>query len=93
MNHRKESDEQGVRLQDCCKSVSTKLPPRTSPFVQMADMESVVMVVTTAERRMTTMACQIPAWPTTHDSRKKIITPKMLSRHRIYNNTKQYSYF
>ena len=61
-------------------------PPRTSPFVQMADMESVVTVVTTPDRMMMTIAWPIPACPTTHDRRRKIMTPKMLSRHRICSN-------
>ena len=37
------------------------LPPFTSPLVQTADIDNVVKVVTTADKRMMTVAKPIPA--------------------------------
>lgn len=48
-------------------------------------MDNVVRVVTTADRSTMTVAKPIPAWPTTHESRKYSITPHMLRRQP--NNT------
>ena len=56
------------------------LPPFTSPLVQTADIDNVVKVVTTADKRMMTVAKPIPAWPTTQDSLKYSITPHMFRR-------------
>ncbi|CAN7943413.1 unnamed protein product, partial [Ixodes hexagonus] len=61
----------------------------------MADMESVVSIVTTEASRITAMArparsrrgsahSPIPACPTTQDRRRNSMTPQMLSRHRTY---------
>jgi len=70
----------------CCMR-SCVLPPFTSPFVQMADMDMVVRAVTVEERATMTVASPIPAWPVTHDSRRNNITPNMFNRHRTYNIT------
>ena len=58
------------------------LPPLTSPFVHTADMERVVTTVTSADNKIMTADQPIPAWPTTHVSRRNSITPQMFNRHR-----------
>ena len=58
----------------------TSLPPFTTPFVQIADIDTVVTVVTSADRSITMEARPMPAWPTTHDKRRYKITPQILSR-------------
>ena len=55
-------------------------PPLTSPWVQTANMDNVVRVVTTADKNTMTVAKPIPACPTTQESRKYSITPHMLRR-------------
>lgn len=59
------------------------LPPATSPFVLIADMEVVVITHTTAEMAMIRRVCPIPDCATTQDNRRKSITPQMLSKHGI----------
>lgn len=46
-------------------------------------MESVVTTQTTADIKIMMSDMPIPAWDTTHDSRRKSITPQMFSRHGI----------
>ena len=66
------------------------IPPLTSPFVHIADIDKAVIVVTTPDSRMTSTESPIPACPTTHDKRRNNITPHMLSRHRTYNQTQTF---
>ncbi len=53
----------------------------------MADIDNVVMTVTTVERRMMREARPIPAWPVTQLRRINNITPQILRRQRIWSNT------
>lgn len=64
--------------QDC----KSDLPPLTSPLVQIADMERVVIMVTAEDNRMMTVVKPIPACPVIQVRRKNNITPKMFSKHR-----------
>ena len=57
------------------------IPPFICPLVQMADMDIDVNVVTNAESKIITTDKPIPAWPTTHVSLKKSITPQIFSKH------------
>lgn len=66
------------------KGCRSDLPPLTSPLVQIADMETVVMVVTTEDSRMMTDVRPIPACPVIHVRRRNNITPKMFSKHRTW---------
>lgn len=59
------------------------IPPLTSPLVQMALIERVVMTQTTAEMSMMTRESPMPACETTHEMRRNSITPQMFSRHGI----------
>lgn len=56
-------------------------PPFTSPLVLIALRLSVVMTQTAADIPIMMMLCSMPACATTHDSRRKSITPHILSRH------------
>jgi len=62
----------------------------------MALVDKQVIKVTTVARRIIIVASPIPAWPTTHDNRKNIMTPKIFKRQRIYQKrkvkTKNYSF-
>ena len=55
-------------------------PPFTSPFVQIADMDNAVMVVTTVANNTTTLDNPIPAFATIHGIRKNKITPQIFRR-------------
>lgn len=66
------------------KDCRSDLPPLTSPLVQIADMETVVMVVTTEDSRIMTDVRPIPACPVIHVRRRNNITPKMFSKHRTW---------
>lgn len=72
----------------CSYSKEKYLPPFTSPFVQIADIETDVIKVTTTESKIITEVSPVPAWPTTHDNLKNNITPQMFRRHRTCNRKK-----
>ena len=52
-----------------------------NPLVQIADIDRVVMMVTTVESKMILVISRMPAWPTHQGIRKKIMTPQMFRRH------------
>lgn len=56
-------------------------PPFTSPLVLIALRLSVVMTQTTADSPIMPTVWRMPACATTHESRRKSITPHMFSRH------------
>ena len=51
------------------------------PFVHMADMDNVVITVTTVESKTIAIVGRIPASPTHQGILRNIMTPQMLSRH------------
>ena len=55
-------------------------PPLTCPFVQIADIDNVVIVVTTAARRTISDISPIPACPVSHGSLRYKITPQIFKR-------------
>lgn len=59
------------------------LPPLTTPFVLIADIDKAVIVVTTVVVEIRKMPWRTPAWPTTQLRRRKSITPQMFKIHRI----------
>ena len=59
------------------------------PFVDTADIEIVVMVVTTFDKTSTPIPSKIPACPTTHVRRRNNITPQMFRRHLMYTPSNQ----
>ena len=62
---------------------SRNTPPFTSPLVLIALRLSVVMTQTAADIPLMMTLCSMPACATTHDNRRKSITPHILSRHGI----------
>lgn len=62
------------------------LPPLTSPFEQIADVDNAVRVVTNEETKTIRVASPMPALPTTHERRMNSITPHMFRRHRTWKS-------
>ena len=56
-------------------------PPLTCPFVQIADIDTDVTMVTTVANNIITKDSPIPACPTIHESLKNMMTPQIFSRH------------
>uniref|UniRef100_A0A1A9VB46 Uncharacterized protein n=1 Tax=Glossina austeni TaxID=7395 RepID=A0A1A9VB46_GLOAU len=54
-------------------------PPFTSPLVLMADNDRVVITHTIADIAIMPKVCNMPDSPTTHDRRRKSITPHMFN--------------
>ena len=59
------------------REIKNHSPPFTSPFVQMADIDKVVNVVTIVAKSTIPEAIRIPASPTTHGNLKNSITPQI----------------
>jgi hypothetical protein len=68
-------------INDHFSGYDVNIPPLTSPFVQTADIDNVVIIVTMEESRMITVDQPIPDCPTIHVSRKNRITPQIFRRH------------
>ena len=62
-----------------CEMIEKAPPAPIRIFVVMDDMERPVKVVMASANRMMPKAPTRPAFPTTHPSRRYIITPKMVS--------------
>ena len=60
-----------------------RIPPFISPLVHIADIDRVVMVVTTEASRTIAVINPIPACPVSHGSLRYKITPHILRRHGI----------
>lgn len=56
-------------------------PPLIRPFVETADMEMPVMIVTRLAKETMQSPSISPAWPTTQVSLRKSMTPQMLRIH------------
>lgn len=57
------------------------VPPLTRPLVLIADKEKVVISMMISDINIIAIESKMPACPTIHGSRRKSITPHILSKH------------